>query len=231
MSLLDVRAPTAPPAAAPGRRRSREHRPAPTHPSNGAVLSLRAHTGEALPLDPARWHGTATAEEIDLLATLRGPVIDLGCGPGRLVVGLAALGVPALGVDAAPTAVALARGRGAAVLERDVFGPLPGEGRWGSVLLFDGNIGIGGDPHRLLTRCRRLADQRGQVVVEVEGPGTAYRRVTAWLEAGGGRSEPFGWAVVGADAIDELARNAGLRLRSILGTGSGRWFAFLAPAR
>ena len=36
--------------------------------------------------------------------------------------------------------------RGATVLQRDIFGPLPGEGRWGTALLFDGNVGIGGDP-------------------------------------------------------------------------------------
>ena len=32
------------------------------------------------------------------------------------------------------------------MLRRDLFAPLPGEGRWHHVLLADGNIGIGGDP-------------------------------------------------------------------------------------
>jgi SAM-dependent methyltransferase len=181
---------------------------------------LRTHTGEALDLDLRRWHDPATVEEREVLASVTGPVIDLGCGPGRLVVSLAARGVPALGVDSSPAAVALARLRGASVLERDLFGPLPGEGRWATALLFDGNVGIGGDPDRLLRRCRALTGPTGQVVVEVEPPGRGWRRVTAWLERDGDRSDPFAWAVVGADAIAELALAAGLRLASLVETAS-----------
>ena len=191
---------------------------------------LRAESGEALDLHPARWHDPASAEEEDLLAAVDGPVIDLGCGPGRLVVRLASQGVPALGVDASPAAVALAHERGATVLQRDLFGRLPGEGRWATALLFDGNIGIGGDPTRLLARCRRLIGRRGQVVAEVQRPGTGWRRVTARLECDGLRSEPFGWAVVGADAVADLARAAGLALVALHDTPSGRWFARLRPA-
>src|SRR5204863_7462240 len=95
-----------------------------------------------------------TAPEEARLAAMAAPVLDVGCGPGRLVVGLARRGAVALGVDPAPAAVALARGRGAAVLQRSVFDPLPGHGRWRTIVLADGNIGIGGDPVRLLRRCR-----------------------------------------------------------------------------
>ncbi|WP_436740038.1 class I SAM-dependent DNA methyltransferase [Streptomyces sp. BBFR102] len=38
-----------------------------------------------------------------------GPVADLGCGPGHLTARLAALGVPAFGVDVSPRMVELAR--------------------------------------------------------------------------------------------------------------------------
>jgi len=62
-------------------------------PHLGPVV-LRTDTGDALALDPARWHGPATDEEQDLLADVDGPVIDLGCGPGRLVVNLAHQRVP-----------------------------------------------------------------------------------------------------------------------------------------
>jgi SAM-dependent methyltransferase len=189
---------------------------------------LRADTGETLELDLGRWHDPATDEEADLLDTVEGPVIDLGCGPGRLVVRLASQRVPALGVDSSPSAIALARMRGATVLQRDIFGPLPGEGRWGSALLFDGNVGIGGDPTRLLQRCRQLIGGRGEVVAEVQPPGTGWRRLTAWFERDGRRSESFAWAVVGADAIAGLARKAGLEVAALAPTPSGRWFARLA---
>ena len=41
---------------------------------------------------------------------------------------------------------------GGPALVRSVFETLPGEGRWDTVLLMDGNIGIGGDPAALLGR-------------------------------------------------------------------------------
>jgi len=198
------------------------------HPSVARPeVILRTEDGEALDLDLGRWHDPATVEEHEILASVDGPVIDLGCGPGRLVVSLASRRVPALGVDSSPSAIALARMRGATVLQRDLFGPLPGEGRWGTALLFDGNVGIGGDPTRLLERCRQLTADDGEIVAEVQAPGTGWRRLTAWFERAGQRSESFAWAVVGADAIEELARPAGLRVATLAPTPSGRWFARL----
>lgn len=191
---------------------------------------LRAATGEALNLDTARWHAEASDDEQTLLDTVDGPVIDVGCGPGRLVVSLARRGVPALGVDSSPSAVALARNGGATVLERDIFQRLPGEGRWATALLFDGNIGIGGDPTRLLARCRELTGGRGRVIAEVEPPGAGCRRLRAWLERDGDRSCTFAWAVVGADAVGRLATRAGLELATLAATSSGRWFAHLRAA-
>jgi len=195
-----------------------------------AGVVLRAHDGSELPLDPARWHAGASDPEERLLASLRGPVLDVGCGPGRLVMGLARRGVPVLGVDPAPAAVELARRRGATVLQRSVFDPLPGEGRWHSVLLLDGNIGIGGDAVRLLRRCRELAAASGVVIAEVERPGTPARICRARLERGRERGAWFPWAVVGADDVGRLAAPAGLgidRLECVPAERTSRWFAHL----
>jgi SAM-dependent methyltransferase len=192
-------------------------------------LVLRADGGERLPLDPGRWHAEPTPLERCLLATMEGPVLDVGCGPGRLVVGLGRLGRPALGVDPAPAAVALARRRGAPVLQRSVFDPLPGCGRWQSVLLLDGNIGIGGDPARLLRRCRQLAAPSGTIVVEVGGRGTGFRQCRVRLERGAVNGPWFPWALVGLDAIEEVAAEAGLCLCGWQ-QGEGRWLAHLGLA-
>lgn len=205
------------------RRDSPSPQPSPSRP-----LVLRAHTGEAVDLDVDRWHAPATAEEHALLAGLEGPVIDLGCGPGRLVVALAGRGVTALGVDSSPVAVDLARRRGAQVLQRDVFESIPGEGRWATALLFDGTVGMGGDPVRLLSRCRRLLSPSGRVVAEVGAPGLGWRRLVTWFERDGRPKGPsFAWAIVGADAIAKLAHQAGLELAGMTQTVSGRWFATL----
>jgi SAM-dependent methyltransferase len=209
---------------AAGRRRATRG-PRPTGP--GDQLVLRGDDGGLLPLDPSRWHGPLTAGDQRVLARVEGPALDIGCGPGRVVAGLAHRGVVVLGVDPAPGAVALARARGCAVLQRSVFEPLPGEGRWESVLLFDGNLGIGGDPVRLLRRCRALARRGGAVIAEVEAQSSGWRTCRARLERAGEVSTWFQWSVVGADAIATLAEDAGLELRH-LERADGRCFAHLA---
>jgi SAM-dependent methyltransferase len=182
-----------------------------------------------LPLDAARWQGPPTRAEQSLLADLPGPVLDVGCGPGRIVEGLAHRGVVALGVDPAPHAVIMARRRGRAVLQRSVFGRLPGEGRWATVLLLDGNIGIAGDPVRLLRRCHHLVHSGGLVLVEVEPSGRGWRTCRARLERDVEHGPWFDWSVVGADAIGQLAEWAGLRLASLTRSPEDRWFAYLHP--
>jgi SAM-dependent methyltransferase len=200
-------------------------RPWPADPVDQVVL--RDEDGGLLPLDPTRWHGPLTVGDQRILDGIEGPVLDIGCGPGRIVAGLALQGVVALGVDPAPGAVALARARGCPVLQRSVFEPLPGEGRWESVLLFDGNLGIGGDPIRLLRRCRALARRGGTVIAEVEARGSGWRTCRARLERGGEFSTWFHWSVVGADAVAGLAERAGLGLQS-LQHADGRCFAHLS---
>lgn len=124
-----------------------------------------------LPVD--RWHGGAEPALAAVLRRCAGPTLDVGCGPGRATRALVEAGVTAVGVDVDAEAVRLTRARGAVALRRDVFAPMPGEGRWAHVLLLDGNIGIGGDPVTLLRRCRDIVHPGGTVLVEVEpaGPG------------------------------------------------------------
>jgi SAM-dependent methyltransferase len=187
------------------------------------VTSLVGAGGEAIELPVDRWHGPPDEVELALLDTLPDPVLDVGCGPGRIVAALGAVGRPALGVDPSPAAVAEARRRRAPVLARSVFGPLPGEGRWGTVLLLDGNIGIGGDPEALLTRAGHLVRHGGQVVAEVEPPGVATRSMTTRLESARGVSPWFAWARVGADRFEPLVTTAGLQAIGLDVVGE-RWF-------
>ncbi|TDC49711.1 methyltransferase domain-containing protein [Jiangella ureilytica] len=190
------------------------------------TVLMRGRDGSAQPLAVADWTAPATAAERTLLASLRGPVLDLGCGPGRLVVALAELGVPALGVDASVHAVDQAQARGATALRRSVFDALPAEGRWQSVLLLDGNVGIGGAPAQLLRRVARLLAGDGSAVVEVAPPGSVTRCGEARLERGDEISGWFPWAWVSADDLVRIAAAAGLRLAG-WHVAAGRWFARL----
>jgi SAM-dependent methyltransferase len=190
------------------------------------ALAVRLDDGRSHVLDVARWVGPVTAADETVLARAAGPVLDVGCGPGRHVHALARRGVLALGVDASGDAVRLARRRGAPVVEASIFGDVPGAGRWASALLLDGSIGIGGAPVRLLRRVRKLLVPGGRVLVELEPPGTPTRAARARMEDGDGWSAAFPWALVGTDAIDGLARAAGLR-RTERWRHDDRWFAEL----
>ena len=80
---------------------------------------------------------------------------------------LAERGVPALAIDITPYAVIAGPLTGALALQRDVFGHVPGAGRWATILLADGNIGIGGDPAALLRRAASLLMPGGAILVEL----------------------------------------------------------------
>ena len=161
-----------------------------------------------------------------LLGHCRGATIDVGCGPGRMSAHLAASGHVVLGVDIVLEAVEQARRRGVAALRRNAFDTLPGEGRWDTVLLADGNIGIGGAPVRLLRRAVELLNSAGRVVCDLAAPGTGVRNHDVRLVTDVKRSRPFPWTEVGPESIRQLAEDAGLRLEH-LGDHRGRWFAVL----
>lgn len=177
----------------------------------------------ALPVD--RWLWLRPGDEA-VLARCVGPTLDVGCGPGRFVTELAARGHVALGIDVTPTAVALTTRSGGSALLRDVFDHVPGSGRWQTVLLADGNLGIGGSPVHLLRRVGGLLGEGGRVLVETEPPGVGLRQVRARLRAPDGDDAWFDWADVGSDALADTATQAGFSIADQW-TGNGRWLAVL----
>ncbi|MEU1178383.1 class I SAM-dependent methyltransferase [Streptomyces sp. NPDC005820] len=236
-ALLDVRLPS--PSRGPG------HRPGlrtPVGPGETWTDDLYGHalrtgrgplflrrmttgpdgTAELLSLDVERFCAPPDAADRGVLRRCSGPVLDVGCGPGRLVAALADLGIPALGVDVSPAAVTRTRRHGGTALRRSVFDPLPGEGRWATALLMDGNVGIGGDPTALLARLRDLLRPGGCLLAEA-APQDVDERLVVRVEDGDGRhGRPFPWARVGTTAL----------LRAADATGwipTGRWTTDARP--
>ncbi|GAA1226821.1 class I SAM-dependent methyltransferase [Prauserella halophila] len=193
----------------------------------GSRAWLDVEGGSPVALPAERWHAAPADGDELLLDSCTGPTVDVGCGPGRLSAALHDRGVPVLGVDSSPVAVELTRQRGAPVLQRSVFEQVPDEGRWRHALLADGNIGIGGDPVRLLTRVAALLAEGGSALVELDPPGGGLRRGRARIATGHeARGDWFDWAWVAAEVAGDVAAGAGLRLTWVTGHG-GRWFAEL----
>jgi SAM-dependent methyltransferase len=201
------------------------------------TLYLHAHDGTRARFDVSRWTEDADAVDRAVLRRARGPVLDVGCGPGRMVKAAVARGMKALGVDVSPVAVEIVRAAGLPVHLGSIFDTIPHEGSWSTALLLDGNIGIGGDPVALLARCREvlrpaaLGGYGGDIIVETHPDAARDRAYQGSLVGQDGHvSDTFPWAEVGRAALAAHADDAGLRITQSW-TGAGRTFARLLPQR
>ncbi|WP_375500164.1 class I SAM-dependent methyltransferase [uncultured Jatrophihabitans sp.] len=196
----------------------------------GGPLQLQTPGSRGMLLDIQRWLAPADDTDCEVVGACRGPVLDVGCGPGRLVHLLHSAGVEVLGIDIAEVAVSLARRTGAPAERRDVFGPVPGEGAWSTVLLLDGNIGIGGDPTRLLRRVHDLLAPGGRVLIETDPEDAVDAH--GWVRFA--RNDvptglPFLWARVGLPGLRDRLRDTDLDIETVRRV-AGRTFVTLARA-
>lgn len=180
-------------------------------PSKHPVLV--SECGLTIDLDIDRYCNRPSRAERRFLKRLKGPVLDIGCGPGRVAAYLRERDTPALGVDSSAGLVDLAWSNGALCVHQSVFDPVPFEGRWHEVILFDGNIGIGGDPAALLERIRTIVRLGGRTFVEVSAIGPT-RQLVVREHVGDRVGEPFPWAVVSMPDLDDLL-GAGWRCVSV----------------
>jgi len=200
-------------------------------PGEPSQTEIEHADGSVTPLWADDWRRLRPGDA-SLIDRCSGPTLDVGSGPGRLAVELAERGVPTLGINVAPHAVRIARSAGSLTLLRDLFGRVPGTGRWMIVLLADGTVGIGGDPAALLQRVAELLAPCGRALVEVQPPGRELRRERVRLRhcRGHGHGHQAGdwfpWAQVGADQLSGIAGEAGLPVAETWSSG-GRWFATL----
>ncbi|MGU3434861.1 methyltransferase domain-containing protein [Actinomycetes bacterium M1A6_2h] len=202
--------------------------------SAGEPCWVLSDTGVRAPMPINRWLGGDAASTRDrvgdmaLLVPCDGPTLDLGCGPGRLTADLARRGIRALGVDSSEAAIEMTVARGGHALQRSIFDTIPDAGSWRHVLLADGNIGIGGDPLRVLRRARELVALDGYVLAEVDRPGTGLTSERIRWESQGATGGWFDWARVDPAAITDLAGASDLRVVTTVELG-GRSFVRLAP--
>ena len=114
------------------------------------------------------------------IRSVRGRVLDIGCGPGRVALYLQRKGLAATGIDSAPEAVECARLCGvkdARVMDaRRMDFP---RHSFDTLVMFGNNLGICGDfaaTRRFLREARGLAGPRGRLIASTRIPGS-------WIEA------------------------------------------------
>ena len=163
----------------------------------GAGLLLRTACGRALPLQLERWCGPADRTDQELLLRCQGPVLDIGCGPGRLTIALAERGIPVLGIGGCRVRPGPGWGRGPARRSAAERG-----GRAGAaapVRRARGQLGAAGGSSRAAEGAARRRPDRG---------------------AGRGAAGPRGRGGAAADAAPLRAGGAGLRPRFPPGHGA-----------
>jgi SAM-dependent methyltransferase len=105
---------------------------------------------------------------------VRGRVLDVGCGAGRVALELQSRGHEVVGIDLSPLAVKTSRLRG--VRDARVCSITQVNGRLGAfdtIVMFGNNFGLFGDPRRaqrLLKRFHRLTSANACILAESRNP-------------------------------------------------------------
>jgi SAM-dependent methyltransferase len=198
---------------------------------------------------PRRWH----APERRALRLVRGRVLDVGAGAGRVALELQRRGHEVVGIDVSPLSVDVARRRGVRDARVMPFERIDESlGRFDTVVMFGNNFGLFGNPRRartLMRRLLRLTSDRGRILgMSVDPYGTDDPHHLAYHERnrsrgrlpgelrlrirhGLHRSPWFDYLIVSREEMAALAENGGWRLvRTLDQPGSSIYVGVLEKA-
>jgi len=172
---------------------------------------------------------------------VRGRVLDVGCGAGRVALHLQERGHEVVGVDLSPLAIEVARRRGAKdVRELAVTQVSRRLGRFDTIVMFGNNFGLMGGKRRapwLLRRFRSIANEGARILAESVDPyktdnedHLAYHRrnrrrgrmsgqLRIRIRYGHYRTPWFDYLLASPEEMAKLARGTGWELREVIDEG------------
>jgi SAM-dependent methyltransferase len=174
------------------------------------------------------------AAERRAMRHVRGRVLDVGCGAGRVALHLQERGHEVVAIDESPLAVRVARERGVkdahALSLADIDSAL---GLFETILIPRNNLGLAGSDtsaRRLLRQLTKLVTERGRIITDSVDPlrlepemkptGPAHRYRVRWLHYA---TPWFRYLMLTPIELEALIAGTGWRIRTLIDDGSPRY--------
>jgi SAM-dependent methyltransferase len=178
---------------------------------------------------------------------VRGRVLDVGCGAGRVALHLQERGYEVLAIDESPLAVEVARRRGVRQAEvRSLAGVRPSLGVFDTILLLRNNFGLAGTagrPSRLLRRLLAMTSERARIITDSVDPdraeNPAFRTYRVSVRSSRPRAQRFRvrwqhyatpwfyYLMLSPEEMERLVGGTGWRVVRFIDDGSPRFVAVL----
>jgi SAM-dependent methyltransferase len=171
---------------------------------------------------------------------VRGRVLDVGCGAGRVALHLQERGHEVLAIDESPLAVEVARKRGVEHAEVLPVGEVgPALGRFDTIVLMRNNFGLAGPEARsprLLRELLALTSEDARIVTDSVDPGRIDDPEHAWTANRGLRmrvrwlryaSPWFHYLMLAPPELERLVVGSGWHVARFLDDGTPRYAAIL----